>query len=91
MTEKMKRIGAAIAALVFAVMAIVIRRKTRELHAAKIDTVHCYDDLANQKSKDEIESLEGKVEADEKDRDEKDSRLDALLSSDERRRAGPRG
>jgi septal ring factor EnvC (AmiA/AmiB activator) len=57
---------------------------------AKLEVTHCEDDLANQKTKDEISTLEGKIEADEKDRHEKDDRLDHMLDAIERRRAGPR-
>jgi septal ring factor EnvC (AmiA/AmiB activator) len=87
---KIRAALAGLGALTFAVMALVLRRRTKQLAIAKLEVTHCEDDLANQKTKDEISTLEGKIEADEKDRHEKDDRLDHMLDAIERRRAGPR-
>jgi hypothetical protein len=59
--------GSVVAAAV-AAMALLLRRRTAELRTAKIESLEAKENLENGKLESDIATLEGKVDADEKER-----------------------
>lgn len=86
--SRIKAYAAGALALTFAALTFLLRRRTRELQAAKVEVTECREDAENQKEKDEIASLETEVDHDEKNRLAAKARLDAMLTSRDRARRG---
>jgi cell division protein FtsB len=83
---RLRAAAAGVVALAVAVMMFLLRRRTDQLRVAQVDAVKCHEDWENEKTKNEIASLEAEVETDDKKRVDAKARLDSLLSDDDRAR-----